>query len=98
MSLGVSFRPEVRGEVDEAYRWYERQQEGLGGEFLAAVEAALERIRETPTLYPPRKRQIRRAATPGFPYAIHYQLRPDHILVLAVYHGHRRPRRWTERL
>lgn len=44
MSLPVVFHPDVQDEVDDAYRWYERQRLGLGDDFLAALEDVYRRL------------------------------------------------------
>ena len=49
MSLPLIFRPEVRSDVEDAYLWYERQRAGLGDDFLASVDRALDRIGRGPT-------------------------------------------------
>jgi len=36
------FRPAAAADVEDAYRWYEAQQAGLGEEFLAAVRIVIE--------------------------------------------------------
>jgi hypothetical protein len=38
MSLPFSIRPEAAQDMAEARDWYERQRDGLGMEFLAAVD------------------------------------------------------------
>ena len=38
------FRPAAAADVEDAYRWYETQQIGLGDGFLDGVRAALEAI------------------------------------------------------
>ena len=38
------FRPAAREEVQEARDWYELQRVGLGSEFAAAIDAAIDRI------------------------------------------------------
>jgi hypothetical protein len=40
MSLPVVFHPDVQGEIDKAYRWYEQQRAGLGDDFLAESSTA----------------------------------------------------------
>jgi len=52
--------PEVRGEVDEAYAWYERQRLGLGEVFLDEVEAVLEQVRQDPERHAVIDRNVRR--------------------------------------
>ena len=44
--------PEVEFDILEAYIWYNRRRNGLGEEFLSAVDAALERIRRQREMYP----------------------------------------------
>ena len=46
------FRPVAAADLDDAFRWYERQRVGLGEEFLGAVGRTLDSIAEKPELYP----------------------------------------------
>lgn len=39
--MTILIRPAAAAEIDDAFLWYERQEAGLGEEFLAAVQAAL---------------------------------------------------------
>lgn len=41
MNYEVLLRPEAEADITEAYQWYEEQAEGLGEEFLRAVDACL---------------------------------------------------------
>ena len=68
---------------------------GLGEDFLASVDACFERLRREPQIYPAVLDPVHRAPLHRFPYATYYLVRPDHVDVLAVYHGRRRPRRFT---
>lgn len=43
MNYALVFRPNVRDELDEAYRWYESQQRGLGDDFLDCIDLMLSR-------------------------------------------------------
>ncbi len=61
MSLPLVFHPDVQGEMDEAYRWYEQQQAGLGDDFLAAIEEVFARLRQTPQAHQVIYRGVRRA-------------------------------------
>ncbi len=42
MTRSVHFEPEAASELVDAGRWYEEQAEGLGAEFIAAVDATIE--------------------------------------------------------
>lgn len=63
MTLPVYFRTEAERDLDEAAEWYEKQQPGLGQQFLDEMLVTGE----------------------------------DGILVVAVIHGSRSPRRWRGR-
>ncbi len=48
MTKPVRTEPEAGEELLEAARWYEKRRRGLGVEFLAAIGAAVELIRQHP--------------------------------------------------
>jgi plasmid stabilization system protein ParE len=95
--LPLDFHPAVRDEIDDAYRWYERQRAGLGGDFLEAVEAVLAEITANPARYGFADTDIREGVLTRFPYAIYYRVLADRIRVLAVYHTSRDPSGWQSR-
>ena len=90
-------RPAAAADIDEAFLWYERQQAGLGNEFLAAVDSALEKVVASPTRYPAVHREIRRALLHRFPYAIFYRIYSDAVVVVGCMHGRRDPTRWRSK-
>ena len=53
MSLPVVTRPAAAAEIETAYRWYEKEREGLGSEFVDAVEKIVKAIAENPERFPP---------------------------------------------
>lgn len=93
MSRPVIFRPLARLELDEAVRWYEGRKPGLGLELKEAVDQVLTRVVETPDRFRPVRGVVRRALLRRFPYAIHFVPEPRAIIVLAVFHTKRDPRR-----
>jgi plasmid stabilization system protein ParE len=97
MSLPLVFPAEVKGEVDDACAWYERQREGLGEEFLAEVEEVLNRVQQNPEAHAVIYRGVRRALVRRFSYAVYYRLDPTRIEVIAVQHSKRDPTRWRSR-
>ena len=90
-------RPAAAADIEEAYRWYERQRVGLGEEFLTTVDAALRDIVEHPATYAVIHRETRRALLHRFPYAIFYRLYDETVIVIACMHGRRDPKRWRGR-
>jgi plasmid stabilization system protein ParE len=74
------FRPAAAADVEDAYRWYEAQQAGLGEEFLAAVRIIIESITANPEIFPVVHRQTRRALLRRFPYGLYYRIVDDQIV------------------
>jgi toxin ParE1/3/4 len=95
--MRIHFRPEAAGDLTEAYRWYERQRRGLGGEFEAAVEETLSLLKQAPAAFPILHRELRRILLDRFPYAIYYRLTQDEIEIRACLHTRRHPSRWRRR-
>jgi plasmid stabilization system protein ParE len=84
-------------DVGEDVGGYEGQRIGLGEKFAAAVEATIAAILQKASAYPPVHRDTRRALVRRFPYAVYFRPVGDEIVVLAVMHGRRLPRRWRSR-
>lgn len=97
MTPRLVLRPQAEAELLDARDWYEDQRPGLGGVFATEVDRTLGGILQAPLAYPRIQMQIRRALVRRFPYAIYFRAMPDEIVVLAVVHGRRRPRRWQSR-
>ena len=80
MSLPVVTRPAAAAEIETAYRWYEKEREGLGSEFLEAVEKLVKAIAENPGRFPAIRKDIRRAVLRRFPYSIFYRIVSQHFV------------------
>jgi hypothetical protein len=95
--MKVVLEAAARSEMWEAAQFYEDCREGLGLEFLDAVEQALERIKRQPLLGSPLKASFRRVFLHRFPYALVYAVEEDITFVAAVMHLKRKPGYWEER-
>ncbi len=84
-------------EIVEAVDYYNNQCAGLGYEFAAEVQRTFERIQKYPHAWPAFSLQSRRCLTDRFPFGVLYQIRADHILVLAIMHLKRNPEHWQAR-
>ena len=91
------FRPAAAADVEDAYRWYEAQQTGLGEQFLEALAAVIESVSLNPEQYPVIHRETRRALFPRFPYGLYYRVIDDQIIFVACMNARRDPRRWQSR-
>jgi toxin ParE1/3/4 len=97
MSLPVVLRRKARAEFDDAVDGYERRNAGLGSEFVESVQAVFDRISATSEMYATVYRDVRKALVRRFPYSVYYRLRPDRVVVLAVFHNKRNPNIWKSR-
>lgn len=91
------FRVAAAADLEEAYRWYERQRGGLGEEFLSAVQVALETITDNPEAYSALHRDTRRILLRRFPYGLYYRVLDGEIVVVACFHAKRDPKTWRSR-
>lgn len=84
MSLPVEFLSGADADLQAAFNRFEDHQEGLGVEFMIAVDAHLARLASFPLLAPVYLRKVRRQVMHRFPYGIFYEPQPTRILVIAV--------------
>lgn len=85
-------------EFAETVDYYNEQCPGLGYEFAAEVNITFDRIKSFPDAWPLISSRSRRCITNRFPYGILYQARQDFILVTAIMHLKRDPKKWQERI
>lgn len=97
MSTKIVIRQVADDEFTEAAEWYERQQEGLGLEFIDHVQKVIDRIVENPLQYPIVHRDIREAIVSRFPFSIYYRVKTNRVVIVAVFHCSREPSRWQSR-
>src|SRR5262245_43435727 len=96
--MRYDFHPEARLEYREAAAFYEARRPGLGATFTVEVEAAIERILETPDRWRFLDQDVRRCLTRVFPYSTLYTIETDSVLIIAVAHGSREPGYWRHRV
>ena len=66
--------------------------------FLDEVITLLQSIQHQPLAYPIVHRDTRRALTSRFPFGVFYRVESEFIVVLAIMHASRHPRRWKKRI
>lgn len=100
MKHRVVTRLQAEVDITDAAVWYERYQPGLGHDFLAAVDAAIEAAAQNPFRFP-RLRQrpeVRRVLTDRFPPRVFFIRRAEDIVVFRVLHGARHDREWKSNI
>ncbi len=101
--MKVVLHPDAVADLTTSGDWYESQRLGLGGDFLAEVERALEVIAENPKLWPTwpnssEELNVRRFCLPRFPFTLPFVVEADRVVLLAVAHERRRPGYWLARI
>lgn len=93
MGCALAYFDEVLEDVRQAKDWYKNQKVDLDREFSKAIEDCLDRILQTPEIYPLRYRQIRIAHPRRFPYNIHFYVdKPSlTVVITAIVHSKRHP-------
>ncbi len=89
--------PDTAEEIRAAWAWYESQAAGLGDDFLADPDAAMQAIGAFPETWPRFRAGTRRYLLRRFPFSVIYHARGDRLLVLAVMHHRRQPDYWLSR-
>lgn len=97
MSFKVYIRHEAEIDIEEAATWYEGQRQGLGHEFLDEVLSLCQTISKKPAIYPVVHRRTRRALIRRFPFGVYFRIEDEQIIVVAVMHGSRHPKKWRQR-
>ena len=89
--------PQADLDIEAVFGWYEKEQPGLGIEFLDELRATYDRIVAGPFKYQHLRSGIRRALLRRFPYAVYFAVEQTVIVVLTVLHASRDPAEWQRR-
>jgi plasmid stabilization system protein ParE len=94
----INIQPRAQAEAEQAAEWYEAQQPGLGIEFVLELDAAIERVAETPLAYAKLYQEARRVLVRRFPFAVYFIHERDVVEVFAVLHQQRAESWWQSRV
>jgi hypothetical protein len=81
----------------DAFNWYNDKLEGLGDDFLLALDAKINAIRHNPFHFQIVYKNVRRAFTSRFPYGLFYIIEEQTVYILAIQHTSRNPKIWKSR-
>lgn len=87
----------ARQDLEDASRWYDRAEPGLGEELLSAVDAALDVLVDHATAFPVVHGRAHRLSLRRFPYGIYYLLGEQDVVIIGCFHARRDPGAWIER-
>ena len=86
-------------EIRESAKYYEDRVPGLGADFLAELDAGLNRILSFPEAWSPLGDCYRRCNLRRFPFSIIYSIhRDEEVIIVSVFHQSREPKSWKGNL
>ena len=98
MTAEVILSTEAEQVLAEAYAWYEQQRSGLGEDFMALVGECIRIVSTASEAFERVRLDYRRALVQRFPYAVFYEFSHDTVVVYAIFHTARNPKKWRKRL
>ena len=94
----VQFHPEAIAEARAVAQWYRERNTSAADAFLSELNRAVEKISETPEMWPLYAGGTRRLLLRRFPFSVIYREVSGNIEVVAIAHGRRKPGYWKTRL
>jgi toxin ParE1/3/4 len=88
----LRFIPQRWQNWEAAVVWYLARSETAASKFPAEVDQVIEQIAEFPQRWPVADQGTQRLVMHRFPFAVVYREKQRVVQVLAIAHGHRRPR------
>jgi len=88
----------AEGDILEGFRFYEKQQPGLGSYFLNGIYSDIESLQLYAGIHRKAHKDFHRLLSKRFPFAIYYTVAKETALIHAVADCRRNPDRIKERL
>jgi len=88
------FTPEAIGHIKHISEWYNNQKKGLGARFKSNLKNVLADVKKNPFYHSFRYDDVRFAIPDKFPYAAHYTIKENIIIVHAVFAFKENPDKW----
>ena len=89
--MKIIFTSEALLEFNESINFYEHRKKNLGKRFSNSVKEKLQFILKNPKAAELKYDHVRVAIVPKFPFTIHYFIKNDECVVVAIFHSHRNP-------
>jgi plasmid stabilization system protein ParE len=90
-------KPLAELDATEAAKWYNDKRDGLGDEFLLALDAKINNLQRNPYSFQLIYKNIRRTLTERFPYGIFFIIENETIYILAIISTSRSTKIWKNR-
>lgn len=95
--LALQIRVLAKNDIQEIVDYYDRLAPKITDKFLDDLYADLELLQGNPNLFQLKYCETRVRYMKKFPFGVHYMVKEDTVIVLAVLHTSRNPKIWEER-
>jgi plasmid stabilization system protein ParE len=93
----LELHPDAVAEAAGARLWYAARSTAASRAFIRELDRAMDRILESPDLWPEYLHGTRRYLLRRFPFSVVYRCSAAVILVVAIAHAKRKPGYWRRR-
>lgn len=94
----ISFTKEALLDIEDVVFLYEERRIGLSYDFELCMEVGLAEISRNPDNFQKRYKNVKVRFISRFPYGIHYVVRENNVIIIAVFHTSLSPKNWTKRI
>ena len=92
MSYRIVLQPGAEQDIDDAYDWYEEQQQDLGELFLKELVVFYKKLEQNPEIFSKATKPYRQAILNRFPYVIIYEIVKTEVQIYSIFHTSRNPK------
>lgn len=98
MNYQVEIRPPAQRDIAKAFDYYQDISPRLALRFTATLNRTFKIIGRRPEIFQKRYKMVRVALVEVFPFAIHFYIRENTVLIIGCFHTGMSPARWQQRL
>lgn len=98
MSYQLLISEAAESDIQDSFLWYKYRSETLSELFMRHLDEAFNVIAQNPYQFQERVSGLRVGFMKKFPYAIHYVIDNETVLVMGVFHTARDPKVWQKRI
>jgi len=97
--LSLILTEKAQEDLDDAFLWYEKQERGLGKEFIQCIDAKIAELHRHPLHNQiVQSKRVRRALINRFPFSIYFVNEEELITIFAILHQRRSSMFWKSRI
>lgn len=93
----LKLHPKAEDDLKSALDYYNSIDHKLQTKFINTLDAAFNKIKIFPNIYPYETQTAQKYIMDKFPYIIIYEQYENLLMILAIFHTKRDPKNWEER-